>query len=207
MSVVATDSAGTGEAASAVRRMPVAIHGCRPTSATIQPGEDRDEAERPASATTRRRKSRASSSRPRHHSHAPQRASAIMTTPMPTMTRKPKKGPHTGGRSSARKILEAGEAAVERVGDEQARAVGDGDLVAVASRPPRRERRRAPAAPGSRPVPMGLDRGDLGAAGSFAASSPAESPMKSWSGASTTAMPSPIFSMVRPWSACVPARR
>src|ERR1700737_4434800 len=108
MRVAATEDGATGEAASAVRRMPVAAHGWRPTSATVQPemmamktiGQVPD-------ASLRNR--RESSSRPRSHWIVPQAAIAIMIRPRPTISRKAKNGIATGGRSEAAKSLGPGK--------------------------------------------------------------------------------------------------
>ena len=56
-----------------------------------------------------RRYQRVSNSLPRHHSHAPTSASAIMKKPMATMMRKAKNTVTTGGRSLRRHVLQSGK--------------------------------------------------------------------------------------------------
>src|SRR5207253_410295 len=83
------------EVALAVRRMPVASQGCRPTSATIQPETIATKPKGHVHEASRRN-SRESSSRPRAHWMAPQKAMKIMRSPSPTIRRKAKKGKNTG---------------------------------------------------------------------------------------------------------------
>src|SRR5882724_11579962 len=95
---------GTGEVASAVRRMPYATQGWRPLSVTIQPEitatkpshQLQDSASRYHRVSNRRR---------RHHSHAPIQPAASINSPMPTMLRKAKKTGTIGGRSAGGTLL------------------------------------------------------------------------------------------------------
>ena len=79
------------------------------------------------------------------------------------MMRKPKNGSTTGGRSSGGESLEAGEAAVEAAGDDEAAEIGHRDLEAVAlallvGNGEQHQRHR----PLGARVPLALDRGELG---------------------------------------------
>ena len=85
--------------ASLVRSSPYTTHGWRPTSAVYQPasvamkplGKDRK---------VPHRNQRVVSSLPRQRSQWPNHDTASISSPMPTMMRKPKNGISTGGRSS-----------------------------------------------------------------------------------------------------------
>ncbi len=82
--MVATLPAGTGETASAVRKMPSTIQGCRPLSLTTQPAMTATKPTHQVCATTCRYQ-RVSNSRPRHHSQRaePSRGDHVETDRQP----------------------------------------------------------------------------------------------------------------------------
>src|SRR4030095_17168056 len=99
-SVRTIDALGTGEVASAVRRMPCTIHGWRPLSVTTQPEMTATNPIHQLCAITRRYQ-RVSNKVPRHHKYAPYIAAAIMKEPTASMMRKAQNTTLTGGPSDA----------------------------------------------------------------------------------------------------------
>ncbi len=111
-------------------------------------------------STQRRRNQPASNSRPFQRSHQLTTTIASMTSPIPTMMRKPKKGMATGGRSSAGKSLRPAHRAVRVMGENEAAQVGDrdGEMVRRRGVVGNDEQVQRHAAFG---VPDRLDRGEL----------------------------------------------
>src|SRR5262245_15764995 len=106
-SVPAIDALGTGEVASAVRRIPCTTHGWRPHSVTTQPEMTATNPIHQLCAITRRYQ-RVSNNVPRHHRYAPKSAAAIMKEPMASMMRKAKNTILTGGRSDGGTLFNPG---------------------------------------------------------------------------------------------------
>src|SRR4029450_10031443 len=106
-SVPTIDALGTGEVASAVRRMPCAIHGWGPLSVTTQPEMTATNPIHQLCAMICRYQ-RVSNNVPRHQRYAPKSAAAIMKKPTASMMRKAKNTTLTGGRSDGGTLFNPG---------------------------------------------------------------------------------------------------